>query len=122
MVNEISFNELTRVLEAEIITGRETGVLRIMGICASDLMSDVLSFSQSGYLLLTSLVNLQTIRTADVTELSAICFVHGKRPDQDVIKLAGKQRLVLFASRLSMYEACGRLYQFLLPRDADGCN
>jgi predicted transcriptional regulator len=79
--------------------------------CASDLMSDVLAFSRSGALLLTGLVNAQTIHTAFIAELRAIIFVRGKIPDEDVIELAMDKKIPLLGTPYSMFEACGRLYE-----------
>lgn len=78
--------------------------------CASDLMSDVLAFSRAGAVLLTGLVNVQTVQTAFIAEISAIVFVRGKRPGKDVVALAAEKRIPLLGTPYSMYEACGLLY------------
>lgn len=83
--------------------------------CASDLMSDVLAFSRSGAVLLTGLVTIQTIQTAFIAEISAVVFVRGKRPGEDVIALARDRGIPLLATPYSMYEACGLLYGKGLP-------
>ena len=77
---------------------------------ASDLMNDVLSFQGAGSLLLTGLTNAQVIRTAGVADIAAICFVRGKRPDMETVRLAEEQGLPLLVTHLMMFEACGRLY------------
>ena len=79
-------------------------------VCASDLMSDVLSYGKSQSLLLTGLTNQHTVRTAEITEISAICFVHGKQPQEEAIELAKKSEIPLIATDLTMYDACGRLF------------
>lgn len=87
--------------------------------CASDLMSDVLAFSRSGALLLTGLVNPQTIQTAFIAEISAIVFVRGKKPGEEMIALAREKRIPILATPYSMYEACGLLYASGLPSTMD---
>jgi hypothetical protein len=42
---------------------------------ASDLMSDVLTLDCNGVLLVTGLCNMQTIRTAEMADVSCILFV-----------------------------------------------
>lgn len=79
--------------------------------CGSDLMSDVLSFIKPRSLLLTGLTNRQVVRTAEIAEVAAVCFVRGKRPDEDTVKLAGEKGVSLLTTRLPMFESCGRLYQ-----------
>lgn len=74
-------------------------------------MSDVLAFSRAGAVLLTGLVNVQTIQTAFIAEIDSIVFVRGKRPPGDVIALAMEKGIHLLGTPYSMYEACGKLYQ-----------
>ncbi len=89
-------------------------------ICACDLMSEILScgLTRSGSLLLTNLAHFQTVRTAEIAEIPAICFVRNKKPDSQVTELAKKNGLVLLSTRLSLYEASGELYREGIP----GCN
>ena len=82
---------------------------------ASDLLSDVLTFRGPGSLLLTGLTNAQVIRTAEISDFVAICFVRGKSPQPETVKLAREKGIPLFATRLSMYESCGRLFAKGLP-------
>ena len=51
-------------------------------------MSDVLAFVKDQSLLLTGLINSQVIRTAEMMDIAAVCFVRGKIPPDDVIELA----------------------------------
>jgi predicted transcriptional regulator len=74
-------------------------------------MSDVLAFSRTGAVLMTGLVNVQTIQTAFIAEISAIILVRGKRPNDDVVALANEKRIPLLGTPYSMYEACGILYK-----------
>jgi serine kinase of HPr protein (carbohydrate metabolism regulator) len=61
------------------------------------------------------LVNLQSVRTAEMADLAAIIYVRGKTPTPEIIKLAEELGIPLITSRFSMYELCGRLYQIGLP-------
>ena len=114
----MKLKEIIAILEAELITEEAGPKGEISMVCASDLMSDVLSFSKSNSLLLTSLNNPHTVRTAEMTEIAAVCFVHGKKPLRETVELAQKNRMPLLTSKLSMYSACGRLYEAGLQ----GCN
>jgi predicted transcriptional regulator len=112
----IPLSEICELLECKVYTPTEqlSGVEIQFG-CASDLMSDVLAFSRSGAVLLTGLVTNQTIQTAFIAEISAIVFVRGKKPSNDIISLAKEKRIPLLATPYSMYEACGLLYRKGLP-------
>jgi predicted transcriptional regulator len=74
-------------------------------------MSDVLSFSITKSLLVTGLTNAQVIRTAEMAAIEAIIFIQGKRPDTQTIKLAEEKHIPLLVTDLSMFDACGRLYE-----------
>ncbi|HHX44899.1 MAG TPA: hypothetical protein GX714_13075 [Chloroflexi bacterium] len=83
--------------------------------CGADLMSDVLAFTHAGTLLLTGLTNPQVVRTAEMAGIKAIVFVRGKYPPPETITLAEQKGIPLLASRYTMYETCGRLFQAGLP-------
>ena len=83
--------------------------------CGSDLMSDVLAFTREGALLMTGLTNPQVVRTAELAGIMAIVFVRGKLPPPETIALAEEKGIPLLASKYTMFETCGRLYQAGLP-------
>lgn len=83
--------------------------------CGADLMSDVLAFTHAGTLLMTGLTNPQVVRTAEMAGIVAIVFVRGKLPPAETIALAKEKGIPLLASKYTMYETCGRLYQAGLP-------
>lgn len=105
----MDIREIIKILEADVIHGEALN-REITQIAAADLMSDVLSFSREGALLLTGLTNSQVIRTAEMSDITAICFVRGKRPQSNVIELGKKMGISLLVTELFMYEACGKLY------------
>lgn len=114
----MTLRQVRDVLEAEVLGGGESLDMEIRMACGADLMSDVLAFTKWRSLLLTGLTNSQVIRTAEVAEIQAICFVRGKRPQADTVDLARDKELPLLCTRLPMYESCGRLYCAGLP----GCS
>ena len=97
-------------LEAEPLAGRQWMDRSIEVVFSCDLMSDVLAFSTPHSLLLTGLANQQVIRTAEVAGMLGIVFVRGKRPSQPVLELAEEFSLPVLLTRLSMFEASGRLF------------
>ena len=84
--------------------------LQVSAACGADLMSDVLAFTHAGTLLLTGLTNPQVVRTAEMAGVQVILFVRGKVPPRETISLAEEKNIPLTATRLTMYESCGRLY------------
>lgn len=110
MERSFSISDLLTILEAEVILDDGWFRNEVSHVIASDLMSDILSYSKRKALLLTGLMNPQTIRTAEMVEVAVICFIHGKHPHRDTMELARKNQLPLLSTPLSMFDACGKLY------------
>lgn len=107
----MTLREVKEILKAEVLAGEELLDQREpKSACGSDLLSDVLAFTKDNSLLLTGLTNPQVIRTAEMIDLIGVVFVRGKRPEPATVELAVIKKIPLLATRLPMYEACGRLY------------
>ena len=105
-------SEIKNVLGAEFLGDDEALLSKeIKTAFGSDLMSDVLAFVDEQAMLLTGLINSQVIRTAEMMDITAICFVRGKMPAEDVIELAKEKEIALLSTQKTMYTACGLLYE-----------
>ena len=107
----MKLKKVKEIADAEVLCCQDQLEMEVEMVCGSDLMSDVLAFIKSGSLLMTGLTNAQVVRTSEMAEIVAICFVRGKRPQQETIDLATEKKLPLLATKLSMFESCGRLYR-----------
>lgn len=107
----MTLEEIRRLLQGEVITGERLLDHDFQEVCAADLMSDVLAFAAPGGILLTGLRNVQSVITSHVAEVRAIVYVRGKRPAEEAVKLANQKQIPLLSTPMSMFEACGRLYQ-----------
>ncbi len=114
----MKLDEVERILDAEVISGGNGLDTEVGMACGADLMSDVLAFVKQGALLITGLTNPQVIRTAEMVDIKAICFVRGKRPGEETVRLAENKGIPLLLTQLPMFETCGRLYKNGLP----GCS
>ena len=101
---------MAQLLEAEPLSQRWDRTLDVEYGAAADLMSDVLSLVKPGSVLVTGLTNPQVIRTSEVAEVAAIVLVRGKQPLCETAAMAAEAGIPLFATALTMFEACGRLY------------
>ena len=104
-------SEIMKVLEAELIHGEEFLDRDVISACGSDMMSDVLAFVKEQAVLLTGLINLQVVRTAEMMDMKCIVFVRGKNPPANVIELAEESGIVVLQTEEKMYVACGKLYE-----------
>jgi predicted transcriptional regulator len=107
----MTLDEVKKILDAEVIPGSDLRGIRVTMGCGADLMSDVLAHIKAGSLLLTGLTNPQVVRTAEMASVEAICFVRGKRPPDETIRLAASRSIPLMVTRLPMFESCGLLYK-----------
>jgi predicted transcriptional regulator len=118
----MKLSTIRELLKANVLTGEDEQALSnidIKSACGSDLMSDVLAFAKDQGLLLTGLVNNQVIRTAEMMDFKAVCFVRGKTPDEGIIKLATMLGMPVLQTDYSLFTACGRLYDKGLMREED---
>ncbi len=106
----MKLSQIKEILEAEVLAGADLLENEVDSVFGSDLMSDVLAFVDDRVMLLTGLVNPQVVRTAEMMDISAIVFVRGKRPDENVIALAEAKDIVILTTTHTMYVASGRLY------------
>ena len=106
----MKIKDIASVVEGSILCSPEAADTDISSACAFDMMSDVLAYVRDQGALITGLVNPQVVRTAVMVDSECIVFVCGKRPNEDMIKLAENYNIVFIATDMSTYEAAGRLY------------
>ncbi len=106
----MKLSEVRDILKATVYAGEELLETEVDSAFGSDLMSDVLAFVNDRVLLLTGLVNLQVVRTAEMMDITAIVFVRGKCPDESIIELAKSKNMVIMSTDCTMYAASGKLY------------
>lgn len=102
--------EVREILDAEVLCGEDKLDTEVLSACGSDFMSDVLAYVRDQELLLTGLIHPQVVRTADVMNIRCLAFVRGKQPDEEILSLAREYGIVVMATDLTMYLACGMLY------------
>ena len=107
--------KVLEIIEGEVISKNVDPNQEIQAGCGGDLTSDILLSARECTLLITELTTPQVVRTAQMADVQAILFVRGKRPWPETIALAEEMDIPLLASKHTMFEACGRLYQAGLP-------
>lgn len=103
--------ELLDVLDAKIICGEDQPDEDIQFAFGSDMMSDVLAFTKHDVVLLTGQVNNHVLRTAEMMDIQSIIFVRGKEPSEEIVEMAKDMDMILMATKLPMFTACGILYE-----------
>ena len=106
----MKISEIATLLDAEVLSCAELIDGEVYSACGCDMMSDVLAFVKEQAVLITGLCNPQVVRTAEMMDMRCIVFVRGKRPPEEVVKLAEESGIVTLATTERMYVACGKLY------------
>ncbi|MBP5535892.1 MAG: hypothetical protein J6X62_03775 [Bacteroidales bacterium] len=106
----MTLREIVNLLDATVHTGENRLDEEITQAFASDLMSEVLTLTDTP-LLITGLCNMQTIRTCDMATLDYALIVRNKKPTDEMLELAEDNDMVILSCRYSMFRTCGILYQ-----------
>ena len=106
----MKISTIQEILGAEVVCGEEFLDDEVHSACGSDMMSDVLAYVKDQAVLLTGLCNPQVVRTAMMMDMRCIVFVRGKKPSDDIVRLASESGIVVMCSEERMYVACGKLY------------
>ena len=110
--------EMIKIVDGELLNEGENNK-EVFAVCGSDLMSDVLAFVKDHTALLTGLTNIQVIRTAEMMDISVVVFVRGKRPGDDVIRMAQERGISVLLTGHTMFTTCGLLYEAGLRGDTE---
>lgn len=107
----MTLNKIKELLEATVINDSTDMEMDIESACSADLMSTVMYYHTANSLLITSLAQPSVIRTAEMAGIKAIVFVLNKKPDANIIKLAGLKRIPLLSTPFCMYTSSGKLFK-----------
>ena len=111
----MKIRELVSIIDGEVVYGENFLDNEVFTACGSDMMSDVLAYVTEDTLLLTGLVNSQSVRTCEMLDVPCVVFVRGKEPQPDALEMAREMGLPALRTPYSMFEACGLLYAAGLP-------
>ena len=98
----MTVEDIQKVLGAEVLMGKEHLCGKAGSVYSSDMMSDVLAFAEDHSVLVTGLCNPQVIRTAEMLDMACIIFVRGKKPDEQMCRMAGEKDTVILSTAFSM--------------------
>lgn len=102
--------ELISIVDGTVLCGETHLNETIEYAFASDLMSDVLTLRITNFLLITGLANVQSVRTAEMSDLKYVLLARGKKVTDDMIELAEDNGMVLISTPYSMFKTSGLLY------------
>jgi hypothetical protein len=107
----MKISSILEILEGNVVCGFDRLNDEVEVGFASDLMSDVLTLQTTNMLLITGLANLQTIRTAEMADISVVVMARNKKTSTDILALATELNMIIIECRYSMFKTCGLLFQ-----------
>ena len=102
--------KIAELIKGTLVSGVENVENTVEMAFASDLMSDVLTVKTDNLLLLTGLVNIQAIRTAEMSDISCVVFVRNKKVTDEMIRIANENKITIIQSPYSMFKVSGILF------------
>lgn len=108
----MTLDQIVRDLELERMTPElpEESV-RVTGGYMSDLLSDVMANAPRGGILVTIQAHLNVVAVAVHSELAAVVFASGRRPEESVRRKAVEEGVRLYVTGASAFDVAGRLYE-----------
>lgn len=107
----MTVKQIADILKANIICGEDRADHDMKIAFASDLMSDVLTLKEDNVLLITGLANMQTLRTAEMSDIQCIIFARNKKISPEMKELALENDIIVLECSYTVFKTCGLLYQ-----------
>ena len=107
----MEISKIAKILDANIIVSNHDSKHKLKYGFASDLMSDVLTLEEEEVILITGLCNIQTIRTAEMANISVILYVRNKQVTDEMIHLAKENDMTIMQCNYSMFRTVGLLHE-----------
>jgi len=83
----------------------------VTGVYISDMVSDVIANAKAGNLLVTVQVHANALAAANLVDICGIILAQGKKPADDVIKMAAKAEISIFSTALTRWQVATKLYE-----------
>jgi predicted transcriptional regulator len=100
IADKLELEKLTPVFDKEVT-----------GVYISDMVSDVIANAKAGNLLVTVQVHANALAAANLVDVCGIVVAQGKKPADDVIRMAVKAEISIFSTALSRWQVATKLYE-----------
>ncbi|HAM99648.1 MAG TPA: hypothetical protein DCQ26_13655 [Marinilabiliales bacterium] len=108
----MDIHAILKLLNGTLVAGQLDNTTGFENAFASDLMSDVLTVDADNTLLITGLANIQTIRTAEMSDIECIIVARNKRATEEMIELANHSHICIIETPFSVFRVAGLLFQY----------
>ncbi len=107
----MKISEIIKELNLTVLSGKDLLEKEITGGYVSDMLSDVLANSKKGNIWVTLQTHLNVISVASIKELSGIIIVNGRKPDEDSLKKAEDEKIIVLSTNERSFQIVGKLYE-----------
>ena len=109
----MNIREVVEALSLEVRTTKGEVGRTVTGCYISDLLSDVMANAKEGEVWITLQTHPNIVAVAALKNLSGIIITNKRTPEEETMKKAEDERIVIAVSPLSTFEAAGMLYNML---------
>jgi hypothetical protein len=106
----MKISKLCELVKGRIVCGESRLQEDVEYAFASDLMSDVLTIKSGNFILLTGLANVQSVRTAEMSDVPFVLLCRNKKATQEMKEIASESTILIVESPYSMFRCAGILY------------
>ena len=105
----MNIQSIADLVNGEIATNTNNSQEIISGL-TSDLMSDILTLETDNAILITGLNNMQTIRTAEMSDIQCVLIARDNKVSPEMIKLANQNNITVIESPFTVFRVSGLLF------------
>ena len=107
----MKLQQVADLLDAEVLSCAELLDKDVENVFCTDVMADVLAYSDPDTVLITRLHNLSVVRSALMTDNHCIVFSDGLIPGPEILRLAETHELVVMTVSTTMFAAAETLLE-----------
>lgn len=107
----MKISEIIKELNLTVLSGEDFLDRKVSGGYVSDMLSDVLANSKQGNIWITLQTHLNVISVASTKELSGIIIVNGRKLEEDSLKKAEEEKIIVLSTDERAFQIVGKLYE-----------
>ncbi|MCK9304133.1 MAG: hypothetical protein PHP30_07220 [Bacteroidales bacterium] len=107
----MKISKICELVNGSIVCGESKKDEEVEYAFASDLMSDVLTVRSGNFILITGLANVQSVRTAEMSDVSFMLVCRDKEVTPAMIEVADESNILIVRSPFSMFRCSGILFK-----------
>src|SRR5512145_826971 len=110
---KMTIENIVKELKLEVFTGTDKLQKPVKGAYSSDLLSDVMGRAKEGDLWITMQSHKNIIAVASLKDIAAILIVNGGKPDEDTLRAAKSEGIVVLGTAERTFNTCGMIYKIM---------